>query len=81
MFSTVQVHRFYTSTVGEVIKWKRNIFVVPFGDDGGHIVAELARLIGLFYLFCILFCRCMRVFTSSASLVPHFFCSFGLCKD
>ena len=36
------------SAYAEVIKWKRNTFNVPFGDDGGHFVAELARLICLF---------------------------------
>ena len=35
------------SAYAEVIKWKRNTFIVPFGNDGGHFVAELARLIGL----------------------------------
>ena len=35
-------------THAEIVKWQRNLFIIPFGDEGRRFVKELARLIGLF---------------------------------
>ena len=38
----------FDSAYREVISWRRNVFMVPFGSEGKEFVKEIARLIGLF---------------------------------